>query len=191
MQILLVILSVLCVVSATLLIAALFVKKEYSIEKEIIIDKPNDEVFNYVKFLKNQNYYSKWVMTDPDKKTYFKGIDGTVGFVYGWSGNNKAGEGEQEITKIVNGQQIRTEVRFVRPFAGVSQIHMLTEPVSGNQTKVTWGMDGQNKYPMNLMNSFISGLLGKDLEVSLNQLKNILEKGTVTQQERKLANATV
>ena len=37
-------------------------------------------------------------------------------------------------------------------------------------------MDGNNKYPMNLMNPFIDNLLGKDLEISLATLKNILEK---------------
>ncbi len=48
-----------------LLIMALFVKKEYTIEREITINKTKAEVFNYVKHLKNQDNYSKWVMQDP------------------------------------------------------------------------------------------------------------------------------
>jgi hypothetical protein len=188
MQIVLIILTILAALTAVVLIAALFIKKDYAIERDIVIGKPTDEVFNYVKFLKNQDYYSKWVMTDPNMKKIFRGTDGTVGFVYGWNGNNKAGEGEQEITKIVNGQELVTEVRFVRPFAGVSYIHMLTKPVSENQTRVTWGMVGKSKFPLNVMNPFISGMLAKDLDISLQLLKDILEKTEVTRATR-FANA--
>jgi hypothetical protein len=189
MQIVLIILTILAALTAVVLIAALFIKKDYAIERDIVIGKPTDEVFNYVKFLKNQDYYSKWVMTDPNMKKIFRGTDGTVGFVYGWNGNNKAGEGEQEITKIVNGQELVTEVRFVRPFAGVSYIHMLTKPVSENQTRVTWGMVGKSKFPLNVMNPFISGMLAKDLDISLQLLKDILEKKEVTRAAARFANA--
>ncbi len=72
---------------AVLLIVALFVKKEYTIEREITINKPKTEVFNYVKHLKNQDNYSKWVMQDPGMKKEFRGTDGTVGFVYAWDSN--------------------------------------------------------------------------------------------------------
>jgi hypothetical protein len=37
-------------------------------------------------------------------------------------------------------------------------------------------MSGTSAYPMNLMNLFMGGVLGKDLEISLTNLKNILEK---------------
>ena len=37
------------------LIIALFVKKEYAVEREITVNKPKVEVFEYVKFLKNQD----------------------------------------------------------------------------------------------------------------------------------------
>lgn len=48
------------------LVVALFVKKEYAVEKEIVIDKPKAEVFEYIKLLKNQDNYNKWATTDPD-----------------------------------------------------------------------------------------------------------------------------
>ena len=49
------ILIVLLIIIAIPLVGALFVKKSYSVEREIIIDKPKAEVFNYIKFLKNQD----------------------------------------------------------------------------------------------------------------------------------------
>jgi len=64
-----------------LLVVALFVKKEYAVEREIAINKPKQEVFDYVKFLKNQDNFSVWAQTDPNMKKDFRGTDGTVGVV--------------------------------------------------------------------------------------------------------------
>ncbi len=159
------------------LTAALFVKNEYVIEREIIINKPKAEVFNYVKHLKNQEKFSKWVMLDPAKKTEERGIDGQVGFVYAWESKDKsAGKGEQEIKNIIEGEKIDVEVRFERPFKNVARTPFTVESVSENQTKVKWGMIGRNAYPMNLMILFLGGVLGKDLEASLGNLKSILEQ---------------
>ena len=158
------------------MIVALFVKREYCIERYIVINKPKKEIFNYIRFLKNQDAYNKWVMMDPNMKKEFKGIDGTVGFIYAWNGNNKAGEGEQEIKNIVEEELLNTELRFVRPFAGVGHALLKTQSFSENTTKVIWGMRGTSSYPLNLTNLFIPNLLGKDLDISLATLKNVLEK---------------
>ncbi|WP_146902006.1 SRPBCC family protein [Adhaeribacter aerolatus] len=161
---------------ALLLILALFVKKEYTVARQIIINKPQGEVFAYIRHLKNQEHYSKWVMADPDMKKTYRGTDGTPGFVYAWNGNDKAGQGEQEIKHITENEKLEIEIRFIRPFAGVAQVPMTTETVSPTQTKVTWGMTGGNPYPLNLMHLFTDNLLGKDLEISLATLKQVVEK---------------
>jgi uncharacterized membrane protein len=177
MKILKKIVIVIAIIIAIPLIAALFIKKEYAVEREVTINKPKQVVFNYVKFLKNQDNYSKWVMMDPAMKKDFSGIDGTVGFVYAWSSSNKnAGKGEQEIKNINEGKEVNVEVRFRKPFKGIAQTYMKTESVSDNQTKVKWGMQGTNAYPLNFMNLFMDNMLGKDLKASLENLKNILEK---------------
>ena len=170
------ILLIVAVIIAIPFIIALFVKNEYTVQREITINKPKDVVFNYVKHLKNQDSYSKWVQTDPNMKKDFRGEDGTIGFVYAWNGNDKAGEGEQEIKDIKEGESLDVEVRFERPFKNVARAPMVTEAVSPNQTKVVWGLEGRNKYPMNIMNLVMSGMLGKDLDNSLHQLKGILER---------------
>jgi hypothetical protein len=89
MNILIKILIVIGALVALFLIAALFIKKEYNILREIAINKPKTEVFSYVKHLKNQDNYSKWVRMDPNMKKDFRGTDGTIGFVYAWDGNKK------------------------------------------------------------------------------------------------------
>lgn len=176
MKILKIVLLVIAILIAIPLITALFVKKEYTVEREVTINKPKQEVFDYVKYLKNQDNYSKWVRMDPNMKKDFRGTDGTVGFVYAWNGNKDAGKGEQEIKNITEGERVDVEVRFEKPFEGIATAPIITQAVSENQTKVKWGMKGKSKYPMNFMNLFMDGMLGKDLETSLTTLKSILEK---------------
>jgi hypothetical protein len=57
--------------------------------REIIINKPINILFNYLKFIKNQDNFSKWNTIDKDMVKKFTGIDGIVGFIYKWESNNK------------------------------------------------------------------------------------------------------
>lgn len=192
MNILLTIVLVVAGLVALLLILALFAKKGYTLGREIMIHVSRQEVFKYVKLLKNQDHFNKWVMMDPDMKKAFNGIDGTEGFVYAWDGNKKAGQGEQEIMKIAEGERIDMEIRFIRPFAGIANSYMTTRSIANpggdgyrnEHTKIKWVFSSTMKYPMNLMLLFVDmdKLLGKDLEASLANLKSILEKESAENQ---------
>jgi len=157
-------------------IIALFVPKQYTVERSVLINKPVHTVFDYMKLVNNQEYYNKWVMKDPNKKIVNTGIDGTLGFIQSWNGNSQAGEGEQEITGVTKNERITIEIRFVRPFKSTAHIYIITQPVTEHSTKTTWGMSGKSKYPLNLMSAIMTGPLGKDMETSLTMLKGILEK---------------
>ena len=167
-------------VIALLLIIALFVKKEYAVEREVLLNKPKTTVFDYLKLVKNQDNFSVWNMRDPNMKKTYTGTDGTVGFVYGWdSENKKVGTGEQEIKKITDGERIDFELRFTKPFEATDNAYFSTEMIDSTHTKVKWGTYGKIKYPMNLMVTCMMNMdemLGKDLQDGLNNLKAVLEK---------------
>ena len=168
----------LVIIIALPLILALFVKKDYAVQKEVLINKEKQEVFNYIKFLKNQDNYSKWNSIDPSMKKSYQGTDGTVGFVSHWeSDNEEVGWGEQEIKKITEGERIDFELRFIKPFVATEPAFMTTESVGANQTKVTWGFSGHMNYPMNLMLLFMDmeKMIGDDLSTGLTKLKTELE----------------
>jgi hypothetical protein len=176
MNIIITILLVLAGIIALLLIIALFMKREHYVKREIIINAPRQKVFDYLKLLKNQDEFNKHAMTGPDRKREFKGTDGTVGYIYAWSGNKNAGEGEKEIKNIVDGKRIETEIRFVKPMTATASIIMETESLSDNQTKVIWSNAGTLKYPINIMIPMMKKHVVKDMDSSLSTLKNILEK---------------
>lgn len=176
MSIVVTILYVIAGLIALLLIVALVMTKGYRTHSEIIIHAPLPKVFDYLKRIKNQDNYNKWVMMDPDMKKEFKGTDGTVGFIYAWNGNKEGGEGEQEIKAIDEGKSVEMEIRFVRPFAGIAFAEMTTEPLTDHQTKVTWSTASTMKYPLNAMLPLLVKMLQKDMAASLTTLKSILEK---------------
>lgn len=178
MKILKTFLILIVAILAIVLIVAAFANKEYKVVREVTINAPKAEVFNYVKYLKNQNNYSKWATMDPNMKKDYTGTDGTVGFVSAWDSDNKdVGRGEQEIIAIDPGSQIDYELRFYEPFEQTDFAYMSTEAIGNQATLVKWGFYGEMKYPMNLMLLFMDmdEMLGPDLEQGLNSLKGILE----------------
>ena len=167
-----------------LLIAAVAVtsfvaKTECKVEREITINKPKAEVYNYVKMLKNQNHWGPWFKKEPTMKQEFRGTDGTVGFVTHWTGQSEdVGEGEQEIKKLVDNERMETELRFIKPFESKADAFLILESVNESQTKVKWGFTTTFPRPMNLMFVVMDmdALIGKDFADGLSSLKGILEK---------------
>jgi uncharacterized protein YndB with AHSA1/START domain len=175
MTILFIILSIIGSLIVIVLLAALVTKKEYAVHQQVTVDLPPQQVFDYVKFIKNQEQYSKWVMADPNMKKKYIGNDGTVGFIYAWDGNDKAGKGEQEIKNIEEGRSLQTELRFEKPFEGTAYVTMSTIQTSPDHTTISWEMRGKNKFPMNAMYPIIRGKLEKDMAESLSKLKVVLK----------------
>jgi uncharacterized membrane protein len=181
MEIVLYVFLALVIIVAILLIVAIFVKKEYATERDIVINRPKQEVFDYIKYLKNQNEWSKFsTTTDPNMKTTYSGTDGTLGFIYGWESDNKSiGKGTQEITNLIDGERIDWKYLF----AGYppTYCYWITETVSGNATKMKWGFAFRMNYPLNLMNLFFDKMIGNDLDSELANLKTKMECETDAQ----------
>lgn len=153
--------------------------KKYDIQRSVVINRPLPEVFGYLKYLNNQNYWSPWNKKDPDMKQEQSGTDGTIGFVNRWEGNKHVGVGEQEITGIIENERIDTQLRFYKPWKSVSNGYLLVREMEPHTTEVIWGFKGENKPPMNAMMLFFNmdKAVGKDFEEGLATLKTELEKG--------------
>lgn len=161
------------------LITGLFVNGKYDVEREVTIQKSKQEVFDYIKFLKNQSNFSVWARIDPAMKTEFRGEDAAVGFVSAWDSENPdAGKGEQKIIGMEEGTRIDYEIHFIEPFESTDYAYMTTVALNDSVTSVKWGFNGKMKYPMNLMMLFMDmeKMLAPDLQNGLNNLKEILEK---------------
>jgi len=162
---------------AIILIIGLIAPKEYAVEREVVVNCPKEQVFEYVKSLQLQNEWSVWGDLDPNAVYTYTGFDGTVGFISAWEGNKDVGKGEQEIVGIAEGERVDIDLRFIEPFESTADVYFTTESLSENETLVKWGMSGKMPFPMNLfllvMNMDKS--IGKDYEQGLENLKQILE----------------
>jgi hypothetical protein len=179
MTILIFILVVLATLTVLFLLAGLLMDKQMIVERNITINRSQQQVFDYIRYIKNHENFSVWAMMDPDMKREYRGIDGQPGFVFAWDSAKKknVGAGEQEIKNVANGKAIDYELRFFRPMQNTAEAKMVVEPAGANQAKVTWGFYSKMKFPMNVMKPMFQGMLGKQLDTGLQNLKGVLEKG--------------
>jgi len=162
------------------LVLALLAPKSYNVYRSVEIRRPRAEVFEFLRFLKNQETWSPWEKRDPKMKKEFRGTDGQAGAVSSWKGNKEVGEGEQEIKKIVPGERVDGELRFFKPWKSTSACYLITDDAGKGTTRVTWGFSGRNKFPMSIMMLFMNmdKMVGKDFEDGLAALKMHLEADT-------------
>ena len=67
------ILLVIVALVVLVLLVGLFVDGNYAVEREVTINKPKAEVFDYLLMLKNQDNFSVWASVDPNMNKTFKG----------------------------------------------------------------------------------------------------------------------
>ena len=166
------------VLVGTIAVLGAIAPTDLHVEREILIYKPNEVVFEDLKYLKNHDRWSPWFKRDPNIVKEYKGEDGTVGFISSWSGNDQVGVGEEEITKIAEGERIDYELRFKKPMEDTSTAYLITEALTDDQTKVKWGMRGRTPFPGNVicMVMNMKQTLAKDFDEGLAMLKADLEK---------------
>lgn len=180
-KLLIVFVALVVLLIAVITVLSFITTTEIRVERETIIDRPSSDVFAYVKLLRNQNEWGPWFKKEPTMYQEFRGIDGTPGFVVYWKGEgNETGEGEQEITRIVEGERIETELRFKQPFDSRADVHFISESIDPTKTRVKWGIASSMPRPMNLIMLVIDmdKEIGKDFDEGLSALKSILEAGS-------------
>ncbi len=148
------------------------------VKREITINRSPEAVFAYLKLLKNFQNWNPFLKKDPQARVEFRGTDGQPGFITAWNGNKEMGSGEQEITKIVEGQRVEFELRFLKPFQATNSAQFAVEPVGSGHTKVSWHMHGKSVFPMSLFSLFLNmdKIVGREFEAGLVKLKSVLEK---------------
>jgi hypothetical protein len=168
---------ILVIIIGILLLIPALMPKDFSVERQVVINKPLEMVFPFVTSLKGQDDWSVWGSLDPDMKKEYRGEDGTVGFVSAWEGNEDVGKGEQEITGIEINKRVDFELRFIEPWEATNQAWLTVDPAPEGATNVRWGISGNMPYPMNAMLLFMNleENIGKDFEQGLLNLKRLVE----------------
>ena len=154
--------------------AAIFmIPTEYNVERSTTVNAPKKLVMQQVGRFENFAKWNPWGKLDPNMTKTITGTDGEVGAKYSWEGNDDVGKGSMEITFITD-SRVDEKLVFLTPYESEASTYITLEEVDGG-TKVTWGMQGSNPRPMNLMVPMMDGFIGKDYEAGLAELKKMTE----------------
>jgi polyketide cyclase/dehydrase/lipid transport protein len=149
----------------------------YRVERSATMNAPALVVFAQVNDFHKWEAWSPWARLDPNMKTTYEGAPSGNGAVYAWTGNNDVGEGRMTILDSKPGEAIKIKLEFLKPFAATSATVFSFKP-QGNQTSVTWTMDGDNNFIGKAMCLVMNmdKMVGGDFEKGLAQMKTIAEK---------------
>jgi len=149
----------------------------YRIERSIKIKAPADVVFAQVNDFHNWEAWSPWAKLDPKAKNTFKGPTAGKDAYFGWSGNDKVGEGQMTILESEPNKHVRIKLDFVRPMEDSCTTEFKLKE-EGEQTALTWTMSGENNFVGKIFCTFMNmdEMVGKDFEKGLASIKAVAEE---------------
>jgi hypothetical protein len=170
-------LVVIVVVVAIFCVVVAMQPAHYRVERSATMNAPPSVVFNQVNDFHKWDTWSPWAKLDPNMKTAFEGPPAGSGAVYSWTGNSDVGEGRMTITDSKPAELVKIKLDFIKPFAATSDTVFSFKP-QGNQTAVTWTMDGENNFIGKAFSLFMNmdKMVGGDFEKGLAQMKTVSEK---------------
>jgi uncharacterized protein YndB with AHSA1/START domain len=133
-------------------------------------------VFAQVNDYHNWDAWSPWAKLDPNAKVTFEGPTSGKGAKFAWAGNDKVGEGRQEIIESRPDELIRIKLDFEKPFKATSTAEFTFKP-EGDQTLVTWSMMGKNDFMGKAISLIMDcdKMVGGDFEKGLASMKTVVE----------------
>ena len=168
-------LKILLGVVAAVIVTMLLMGKNYHFETSTVINAPADKVWQNMSSMKAFNQWNPFMDLDPNVKVNYSGNPGLVGDQYCWEGKDDAGKGCHIVTALVPNQKQSSKMLFKIPFESEATSDLVLSP-EGNSTKVTWSMDCELDYPMNLMKLFMDSQMEKSYGSGLKKLKLISEE---------------
>lgn len=149
----------------------------YHVSRSIMIDADPQRVYDTVADFGTWTTWSPWLCCEPDAEVTVTHNPNSVGSVYKWSGK-VVGAGEIEHRELQPGSLIDQQIRFLRPFKSVSRVYFEVKP-AGDQSKITWHMQGSLPFFLFWMKSSLETFIGMDYERGLKMLKELIETGRV------------
>lgn len=148
----------------------------FRLSRSTLIQAPPDRVFSQVNDFRHWEAWSPWAKLDPNSKATFEGAASGKGAVFKWSGNDKVGEGRQEIIESQPPSRILIKLDFIKPFAATNQTEFTFQSETGG-TRATWTMSGHNNFIAKAFSLFMDceKMVGPDFEKGLSNLKALVE----------------
>ncbi len=160
-----------------LLIVVAVQPSEFTVTRSTTVDAPPATVFEQVDDFHKWQAWSPWAKMDPDAKNVFDGPASGTGAKFGWSGNDKVGEGNMTIVESHPNDLVKIHLVFAKPFASENTTEFTFKPDEKQQTVVTWTMNGKKNFISKGMCLFMNmdKMVGGDFEKGLASMKSVAE----------------
>lgn len=151
------------------------------VQRETIINAPQEEVYALIDDFESWNAWSPWAMIDPDAEYSISGEG--VGHRMSWKSDDpKVGTGTQTITAMDAPNSLATHLAFGG--MGEADATFTLSPADDGATKVVWSFETNMREGMAIhmqpmstyMGFFMDGMLGPQYEEGLANLKKIAEQ---------------
>lgn len=161
---------------AVLLIGGWLLPSTFSVSRSVQIAAGPDKIYPLVAAPKAWRQWSVWNRRDPAMAIEYSGPAAGAGAVWAWKSITE-GDGKMSFTAAEPPKRVAYDLYFP-DFGTTSSGEFRFEPQANGATQVTWLMNGDmGKNPLfHWMALFADGMVGKDFEAGLANLKVVAEK---------------
>ena len=156
------------------LLINIFTPAVYKVERSIEINADKGQVYSVISKFSRFDAWSPWSQKDTSMKMELGGEDGTVGSTYSWDGNDEVGNGLMAMTELLENEKVQYNMMFGEGKDTAIGYMNLSEAGEG-KTKVVWGFTGETPFMFRFFNLFMEGMVAKDFEKGLVNLKTLTE----------------
>lgn len=160
---------------ALLVLAAFMLPDAYEVERRIHIKARPDQVYALIASPRQWKRWSTWNRRDPEMRLSYSGPETGAGASWQWDSRSQ-GRGEMTLVHAEPGQRVDYDL-FFPDFDSRPRGSLSLRP-DGEGTEVVWrmaGRSGLNPF-MRWMNLFMDGIVGRDFEEGLGNLREVAEK---------------
>lgn len=175
MKIVKALLVVVLLIAAIVLLGGLLISPKFDVSRSATIAAPPEAVYPLVADPRRWKDWSVWNQRDPQMAMTYSGATSGAGAVWEWKSSSQ-GDGRMRFTEAEAGRRIAYELYF--PDFGTTSTGALALAPDNGGTKITWTIAGDmGGNPVNRWFALaMDGLVGKDFEAGLANLKALAEK---------------
>ncbi len=158
---------------------AAILPSDYVVSREITINAPAEKIFPYLNNSKLAEQWGPWSEMDPQAKMIYSGPDDGAGSKASWDSSGQLGTGSATIVESLPNQRVAIQLEYTKPMSMVQLAEYLVRS-EGNQSVVTWKVQGKNSFPGRVMCIFMNmdKMVGGMFEKGLSNLKTLVEKSS-------------
>ena len=160
---------------AVLVAIACVLPNQFNVARSATINAPAEKIYPLIATSRQWENWAVWKQRDPNMKIEYAGPESGIGAKWSWESKSE-GSGEMEFTSAEPNKLLSYSLVF-KDFNTTSTGTLSLEP-DGADTKITWSFAGEvgNNPMMRYMGLMMDGMIGKDFEAGLANLKALAER---------------